>query len=88
MSPPAVAERVAPAVELYSFVRDHLNERERQRFHVEFAAAGGETGVMKELLTSWYLTVSMRQHPSYAAQLETFLQVVRSGDVFGSAQAL
>lgn len=88
MTPPALAEKLEPAVELLDYLRESLSEKERDRFDLELfeTTRHGSKDELRQTLSAWMLTVLIRNHPSYEQQRQGFLEVLRSGDPFGDAK--
>ncbi len=86
--PAATEEDVDQLARLLDFIGNHLSKQERDQFALELldATRGSNERELRDLLTSWMVSVHVSQHPDFKAQLKEYQNLVESGELLAGAQ--
>jgi hypothetical protein len=82
MTPTAYRERIDETSEALAWLRDGLDEEEREHLALELldvTRRGGDA--YKQVIGAWTLTLIARTHPSFPYQVKEYENLVQSGEL-------
>ncbi|MGH2635755.1 MAG: hypothetical protein ACRDHU_06395 [Actinomycetota bacterium] len=81
---PAYEERIDEAGTVLAWLRDALDDEEREHLALELldVTRQGDGNAYQRLLTPWVLTVFAKQHPAFEAQAKEYYNLEASGELF------
>ncbi len=90
MTEHATVERVDQLARLLDFIGSQLTKQERDQFALELldaTRARDEQG-LRELLSSWLISIHVSQHPDFRAQFKEYQNLIASGELLSGVQVI
>ena len=90
MSGPATTEDIDQIARVLDFITSQLTDQERDQFALELldATRHKDERELRELLTAWFVSVHVSQHPDFRRQFKEYQNLVQSGELLAGVQAV